>query len=82
VPRFDNTVVFAPQRTIQPDELRANFALPEASYPGAVLPRVVAEARDAAEPALVAPHLPVYTDDLAPVERLVDSIILGLLHGG
>jgi spermidine synthase len=82
VPGQDNTVVFAPQRTIQPAALRANLGLEPSAYPGTVLPDAVVEARTGPPPALVEPHQPIWTDDLAPVERLVDSIILDVVKRG
>ena len=33
-------------------------------------------------PLHVHPHYPIYTDDLAPVERLVDNIILKYVTSG
>jgi hypothetical protein len=47
--------------------------LERAGYPSLVAD-VVAEA-SGHPPIHDEPHLPIYTDDLAPVERLVDSII-------
>ncbi|HEV3231468.1 MAG TPA: fused MFS/spermidine synthase, partial [Candidatus Dormibacteraeota bacterium] len=81
VPGYLNTLVYAPQQVIRPAEVAANLSLPGDVYPGAVLPQVVDEARAAGTPALVEPHLPIFTDDLAPVERLVDGIIFGVLRG-
>ena len=72
-PRFLNTLVYAPNLPVQPDEVRAN--LDAASAQGLpVLTSVIEETR-ASEIVHVNPHLPIYTDDLAPVERLVDNII-------
>ena len=72
-PRFLNTLVYAPNLPVQPEEVRANLDLASAQKVP-VLSAVVDETR--ASPIVhVNPHLPIYTDDLAPVERLVDNII-------
>ncbi|PYQ23696.1 MAG: hypothetical protein DMF81_07820 [Acidobacteria bacterium] len=75
VPGTLNSVVIATNQPVQPDDIAANLDLPLASYPGA-LADIVATAGEA-PPRLIEPHYPIYTDDLAPVERLVDSIIYG-----
>ena len=71
--RFLNTVIYAPALPTQPAEVRAN--LDRAAAGGIpLLAQVVAESRDI--PIVHdEPHLPIYTDDLAPVERLVDNLI-------
>jgi predicted membrane-bound spermidine synthase len=74
--RFLNTLVYATNQPTQPAEVAANLALPASSYPPFVLDVLAASDRP---PRQVEPHDPVYTDDLAPVERLVDSIILRYL---
>jgi hypothetical protein len=68
-----NTLVYAPNQPVQPAEVAANLGRDRAAYPSLVAD-VVEEARVYA-PVHDVPHLPIYTDDLAPVERLVDSII-------
>jgi spermidine synthase len=68
-----NTLVYAPNQPVQPAEVAANLGLERAGYPSLVAD-VVAEA-SGHPPIHDEPHLPIYTDDLAPVERLVDSII-------
>lgn len=75
-----NTVVYAPQQPTQPAEVAANLSLSQDAYPD-ILRAVVAESRDGGRPVLVEPHLPIYTDDLAPVERLVDNIIFKVAAG-
>ena len=58
---------------VQPAEVAANLAHNRSDYPSLVA-HVVEEASVQA-PVHDEPHFPIYTDDLAPVERLVDSII-------
>ena len=72
-PRFLNTVIYAPTLPTQPAEVRANLDHVRATDLSFVAD-VVAESRD--QPVIHdEPHNPIYTDDLAPVERLVDNII-------
>jgi hypothetical protein len=66
--------VFATNQPTQPAEVAANMSLDSSAYPGLVA-AVLDEARTAPPPKRDEPHLPIYTDDLAPVERLVDNII-------
>jgi spermidine synthase len=68
-----NTLVYAPNQPVQPAEVAANLGRDRAAYPSLVAD-IVEEAR-VHGPVHDEPHLPIYTDDLAPVERLVDSII-------
>ncbi|MFN2466342.1 MAG: spermidine synthase [Candidatus Dormibacteria bacterium] len=78
-PRFLNTVVYAPTLPTQPLEARANLDR-AATTNLPFVAQVVEESRD--QPILhVEPHYPVYTDDLAPVERLVDNIIYRVATG-
>ena len=79
--RFLNTMIYATNQPTQPAEVRANLALSADRYPPFVS-SVLATAVGDPPPAQVSPHLPIYTDDLAPVERLIDSIILRYLTGG
>ncbi|HEY8740122.1 MAG TPA: fused MFS/spermidine synthase [Candidatus Dormibacteraeota bacterium] len=78
-PQYLNTVIYAPNLPTQPDEVRTN--LDRAAAGGLPLvTEIVAESRD--KPILhVEPHYPIYTDDLAPVERLVDNIIYRVVAG-
>jgi spermidine synthase len=72
-PRYLNTVIFAPTLPTQPLEVRANLdhaARTELTLVAAVVAESLGQAVVHDEP-----HLPIYTDDLAPVERLVDNII-------
>ncbi|HEV1997713.1 MAG TPA: fused MFS/spermidine synthase, partial [Candidatus Dormibacteraeota bacterium] len=79
-PKFLNTVIYAPALPTQPPEVRANL---DRAARGEVplLAQVVAESR--AIPIVHdEPHLPIYTDDLAPVERLVDNLIYRFVTSG
>jgi spermidine synthase len=72
-PQFVNTVIYAPQLPTRPNEVRANLDH-AAATDLALVAQVVAESQD--RPIVHdEPHYPIYTDDLAPVERLVDNII-------
>ncbi|MFN2462575.1 MAG: spermidine synthase [Candidatus Dormibacteria bacterium] len=78
-PRFLNTVIYAPNLPTQPTEVRQNLdRTATAGIP--LLADIVGQSRD--KPVLLSePHLPIYTDDLAPVERLVDNIIYRFAAG-
>ena len=79
-PRFLNTILYATNQPTQPAEVAANFGLPRDAYPSLVAD-ILDEVNSTSPPALVEPHLPVYTDDLAPVERLIDNIIFKAAGG-
>ncbi len=77
-PHYTNTVVYASTETVTVDDVAHNLQL--ISAPLAV---------DAAQSALqqgrlrLSPyHGQVYTDDLAPIEQLIDQIIFSYLTGG
>ena len=77
VPRFSNTVVYGSTTLVTAEDIRHNLSL--ASEP---LVREVAES--AVQDGRMRPspyHGQVFTDDLAPVERLIDQIILGFVTG-
>jgi len=78
-PKFLNTVIFAPALPTQPGEVRANLdRAAQGTIP--LLAQVVAESRDI--PVVHdEPHLPIYTDDLAPVEWLTDLSIIRYAAG-
>jgi hypothetical protein len=75
-----NTLVYAPNQPVQPAEVAANLGHPRAAYPPLVAD--VVEEASVHPPVRDEPHLPIYTDDLAPVERLVDSIIYRFATSG
>jgi spermidine synthase len=71
VPSFTNTVIYATPRRVGLDDVRHNLAL--AREP---LVRQVAASAETDGHLRVSPyHSPPFTDDLAPVERLIDQII-------
>ncbi|MFY9616315.1 MAG: fused MFS/spermidine synthase [Candidatus Dormiibacterota bacterium] len=72
--QFLNSIVYATNQPTQPSEVAANFNREASLYPPLVA-AVMQEASGNPPPKQVTPHLPIYTDDLAPVERLVDNII-------
>ncbi len=79
VPRSFNTILVASRQPTAADNLRANAAYPS----DAVNPRlykILADAASALVP-LGGSEI-IFTDDLAPVERLVDSIVLDFLLAG
>ena len=79
-PKFLNTVVYAPALPTQPAEVRANLDRVQGGGLDLVA-QVVAESRDI--PIVHdEPHYPIYTDDLAPVERLVDNLIYRFVTSG
>ena len=78
--RFLNTMVYGTNQPIQPTEVAANLAHPRADYPSLVAD--ILEEASVHPPVHDDPHLPIYTDDLAPVERLVDNIILKYISSG
>jgi spermidine synthase len=79
-PRFLNTVIYAPALPTQPSEVRANLDR-AATGDISLVRQVIAESRDI--PIVHdEPHYPIYTDDLAPVERLVDNLIYRFVTSG
>jgi len=77
-PNYTNTVVYASTEPATVDDVTRNLELVSAPL-----------ATDAARSALsvgrlrVSPyHGQVYTDDLAPIEQLIDEIIFSYLTGG
>ncbi|MHB8509435.1 MAG: spermidine synthase [Candidatus Dormibacteria bacterium] len=78
-PRFLNTMVYASMQPLTASQLAANIAL-QSSPAGTPLAGVMDEFRAAQVPVSVVPHFPVYTDDLAPVEKLVDRIIYDVVQ--
>jgi predicted membrane-bound spermidine synthase len=75
-----NTMVYGTKSAVSAGDVAANFSHPTIAYPPLVA-QVIDEADAGGERRLVAPHGPVYTDDLAPVERLIDSILFRFVSG-
>ncbi|HLQ15639.1 MAG TPA: fused MFS/spermidine synthase [Candidatus Eisenbacteria bacterium] len=77
VPEFANTLVYGSTQPVTVDEVRHNLGL--VNEP---LARTVADSALAEGNLRVSPyHGQVFTDDLAPVERLIDQIIFGYVSG-
>ncbi len=79
--QFLNSLVYATNQPTQPLEVAANFQRDPATYPP-VVAAVINESQGSPPPRQVEPHQPIYTDDLAPVERLVDNIIYRFVTSG
>jgi spermidine synthase len=79
--QFLNSIVFATNAPTQPSEVAANFSREPSAY-SPFLRAVIGEAGGSLPPRHDQPHLPIYTDDLAPVERLVDNIIYRYVTSG
>jgi SAM-dependent methyltransferase len=77
---FSNTLVFAPNQPARPDEVAANFGLDGGAYPGR-LAEWVAMVNESTPIRHGQAHGPVWTDDLAPVERLIDAILFDYAAG-
>lgn len=75
-----NTLLVATVRPAGLDNLRANVAALPATLPAAFRDFAV-QAQGYARAAAPPPGTPVFTDDRAPVERIVHSIILDYLRG-
>ncbi len=74
-PNYTNTVVYASTETVTVDDVVHNLRL--VSAPLAV--DAAASALDEGKLRLSPYHGQVYTDDLAPIEQLIDEIIFGYL---
>lgn len=79
VPRSFNTVLVATQQPTQVENLAANLALMDETVDPLLLD-VLASAVGALVP--VRPSEIIFTDDRAPVETLVDSLVLNFLLSG
>lgn len=79
VPNSYNTILVATAQPTAPENLAANLAaLPPDAHP--ILREVLADAVAAIRPTVVGK--PVLTDDHAPVESIVDSMVIEFLLGG
>jgi spermidine synthase len=74
--RFTNSVIYATSSPTSVDEFKARA---QAETNPKLLP-IVAEALQNGNVRQAAPNGIVFTDDLAPVERLIDEIILGYIR--
>jgi len=76
-PNFDNTLVFGTDEPVSIDDVKHNLGLVDAPLASAAAQTALAEGRLRASPY----HGQVYTDDLAPVEQLIDEIIFSYVTG-
>lgn len=76
-PNFDNTLVFGTNEPISLDDVKHNLGLVDAPLASSAAQTALAEGRLRASPY----HGQVYTDDLAPVEELIDEIIFSYVTG-
>jgi spermidine synthase len=77
VPEFSNTLVYGSAEPITTEDIRHNLGLASEPFVRKVGASAVGEGRLRVSPY----HGQVFTDDLAPVERLIDEIILGYVSG-
>jgi spermidine synthase len=78
VPAFNNTLVYGTTEPVTIPDVEHNLALVSRPVAQDVAQSVLNEGRLR----LSAYHGQVYTDDLAPVERLIDEIIFSYVTGG
>ncbi len=78
VPGFGNTEIFATPEPVSLADVQANLNLYREPLPR----QVAAEATALGNLRVSDYHGQVFTDDLAPVEQLIDAIVLGYATGG
>lgn len=79
VPYSFNTILIATKQPSRPDNLARNFALLPADAHSALRETLALAANSFSE---IKPSDTVFTDDRAPVETLVDSLVLNFLFSG
>ena len=77
VPEFSNTLIYGSTEATSIDDVRHNLGL--ARQP--LIRQIGSDALDRGDLRANGYHGRVFTDDLAPVERLIDEIILGYISG-
>jgi hypothetical protein len=77
VPDFANTIIYASTEPTTLDDVRHNFALVKEP----LVQQVAGSAQTDGELRPSTYHGQVFTDDLAPVERLIDEIIFDYVTG-
>ena len=77
VPSFSNTIIYGTSQPTSLADVRHNLGL--AGEP--LVANVAASALGEGSLRISGYHSQVFTDDLAPVERLIDAIILGYASG-
>ncbi len=78
VPAFSNTIVFGSMKPVTVEDIQHNLALPTEPLVRQVADSTLTEGKLRMSPY----HSQVFTDELAPVERLIDQIILGYVSSG
>ena len=76
-PNFENTLVFGTTEPVSIDDVKHNLGLVDAPLASSAAQTALAEGRLRPSPY----HGQVYTDDLAPVEQLIDEIIFSYVTG-
>jgi spermidine synthase len=76
-PNFDNTLVFGTSEPVSIDDVKHNLGMVDAPLASSAAQTALAEGHLRASPY----HGQVYTDDLAPVEQLIDEIIFSYVTG-
>jgi len=77
VPAFSNTLVYGTTEPVTLADVQHNLGLTSEPFARDVASNVLTEGRLRVSPY----HGQVFTDDLAPVERLIDEIIFGYVTG-
>jgi hypothetical protein len=77
VPAFSNTLIYGSTERVTLDDVRHNLGLIQDPLAQSVARSVINEGRLRVSPY----HSQVFTDDLAPVERLIDEIIFSYVTG-
>jgi spermidine synthase len=77
VPAFSNTLIYGSTEPVTIDDVEHNLRLINEPLAQDVARSVINEGRLRVSPY----HSQVFTDDLAPVERLIDEIIFGYVTG-
>src|SRR5947209_7252573 len=77
VPEFSNTLVYGTTETVMLADVEHNLGLVNEPFARDVAQSVLSDGRLR----LSSYHSQVFTDDLAPVERLIDEIIFGYVTG-
>ena len=75
---FDNTLVYGTTEPVSLDDIRHNLGLVSAPLARQAAENTLQQAQLFLSPY----HGQVFTDDLAPVEQLIDEIIFGYVTGG
>jgi len=76
-PNFENTLVFGTTEPVSIDDVKHNLGLVTAPLASSAAQTALAEGQLRASPY----HGQVFTDDLAPVEQLIDDIIFSYVTG-